>query len=170
MTVRRERDGSLPAADASRRNGALGKGPRTPSGKAASSRNAVTHGLFSAAPPHAALPVSPQLAQALASLGEAAQHTGEVELAGLADWRLCHATLLLAELDARIDDLAFAEVSAPDMLTSLLAERARIGRCEHRFRASRDRALRTLMKQTGMKQTGMKQTGMKLAGGRNSEP
>jgi hypothetical protein len=163
--ARGKKDRSLLAAEASRRNGALGKGPRTPSGKAASSRNAVTHGLFSAAPPHAALPVSPLLAQALASLGEAAQHTGEVELAGLADWRLCHATLLLAELDARIDDLAFAEVSAPDMLTSLLAQRARIGRYQHRFRGQRDRALRTMKKQTGMKQTGMK-----LAGGRNSEP
>jgi hypothetical protein len=145
--TRREGTRSLAAAEASRRNGALGKGPRTPSGKAASSRNAVTHGLFSAALPHAALPISPTFAAALASLGEAAHRTGEAELARLADWRLDHATLLLAELDARIDDLAFAEVSAPDMLTSLLAERARIGRYQHRFRASRDRALRKLMKQ-----------------------
>lgn len=163
--ARGKKDRSLLAAEASRRNGALGKGPRTLPGKAKSSRNAVTHGLFSAAPPHVALPVSPQLAQVLASLGEAAQHTSEAELARLADWRLAQVTQLLAHLDARLNDLAFGEVSAPDMLTSLLAERARIRRYQHRFRASRDRALRTMKKQTGMKQTGMK-----LAGGRNSEP
>lgn len=144
----RKQKGKVPsaaAAAASRRNGAQSRGPRTAAGKALASRNALKHGLFSRPVPGTDLPGSPQVLAALAGMDEAGWQTGIVQDALFADWQLLQATHLLARLDSEINTLLASGASDPTHLSDLLAQRARIGRYQRRFRGNRDHLLRQLL-------------------------
>jgi hypothetical protein len=133
---------------ASRRNGALSKGPRTTAGKAASARNAVKHGLFRS---HALAPqeLSPAIATLAATLADQASGRGDaarlIETIMVAALRLEQATSIVRSLRTDLDQM-FARGDMEDARMALvLGQLVRMGRYERRFRGQRDRALRALI-------------------------
>ena len=90
-------------AEASRRNGAKSRGPRTPDGKARSSKNALKHGLR--AQKYVVLPQedAAEFAQFQAALLEELAPVGVMQTVlarriGIAAWRLARADRMEAEL------------------------------------------------------------------------
>ena len=140
---------SAAAAAASRRNGAVSRGPCTEAGKAVSARNARKHGLFSAAPGSDA--------GFSASLGELASFIAELT-GGRADLQMISRNALVAaaraerageivvQLKAELALKLEEERSNEAELADLLGQIARIGRYERRFCGQRDRALRAIIK------------------------
>jgi hypothetical protein len=139
-------------AQASRRNGARSRGPRTPGGKAAASRNAVKHGLFSVGgigngplPPEAAA-----LAASLAHLDDGrGENAGDVDVAVGAQAHLEAAQALVAQLDAAIAELLGDATAADARFDALSLQRLRMARYLRRFRGRRDRALRRIVGRCG---------------------
>lgn len=140
---------SAAAVAASRRNGALSRGPCSADGKAVSAQNSRKHGLFSAAPGSEA-----ELAAGLTELASfIAELTG-----GRADLQMISRNALVAaaraerageivvqlkaELALKLEEDRSDEAEVADLLTQI----ARIGRYERRFCGQRDRALRIIMK------------------------
>lgn len=130
---------------ASRRNGARSRGPKSEAAKAASSQNAVKHGLFRR-----------HLDGLAGAAGGASDLVRELELGAsshfdvvgtetslTASQQLEEATALVHDLRERIA-AAIAEQEPAATLADLLGQLARIARYQRRFRGQRDRALRGL--------------------------
>jgi hypothetical protein len=138
---------SLASAEASRRNGALSKGPRTALGKVRSSQNSRKHGLFSAAVMAGSLPASSL------ELGDIAGHAAggwrgcldQVQVAGVARVQLGQATQIIDDMRAVLDQLLAEEEIDTEAVARLMKEITRLARYQRRFRGKRDRALRQLM-------------------------
>ena len=136
---------SARAAQASRRNGARSRGPRTATGRERSAQNSLKHGLFSQQK-RIDGPL-PAMAQSLGDCFAAAGiiSCSDVDMVISAEVDLTKASLLIeladAELDAMLADMAFDTES----FTSPLRQRGRIAGYERRFRGRRDRALRRLL-------------------------
>lgn len=133
------------AAQASRRNGAVSRGPTSAEGKAASSRNARKHGLFGA--DAVSGPISPRLAAVLGELGQGGDHSTlwQREIAIMAALRLSRANELARHLQGQLAvgvlDLSVSDGAVSDLIASLL----RMQRHARRFRGQRDRALRKVV-------------------------
>lgn len=138
---------SAAAAAASRRNGALSKGPRSASGKAAAARNARKYGLFSSAisEDEALLPAVAELASFAADLA-AGSVIAELEAhqAVMAAVQLARATQVLEELRDKVSDYLGRERRDPAVLADILRQIARNTGYQSRFRGRRDRLLRAL--------------------------
>jgi hypothetical protein len=138
---------SLACVEASQRNGALSKGPRTALGKVRSSQNSRKHGLFSSAVISAALPASPldlvdidchAASGWLACLDQA-------DVARIARAQLDQSTQIIGEMRAELDQLLTQEKWDGEAVAKLIQEIARLARYQRRFRGKRDRALRQMM-------------------------
>ena len=126
---------------ANRRNGSLGRGPKTSAGKARSSRNALKHGL--------SIPVSRDktlrrqimvLARILAQ-SEAGNVFGQARAAAEAELELVRARGVMEAVLAR------AGIGGPEQgaaLINVLPELQRLERYERRAFSRQKRALRTL--------------------------
>lgn len=138
---------SLASAEASRRNGALSKGPRTALGKVRSSQNSRKHGLFSAAVMAGSLPASSL------ELGDIAGHAAgswlgcldQAQVAGIARVQLAQATQIIGEMRAELDQLLVEEELDNEGVARLIQQITRLARYQRRFRGTRDRALRQLL-------------------------
>jgi hypothetical protein len=138
---------SLASAEASRRNGALSKGPRTALGKIRSSQNSRKHGLFSTAVMAGALPPSPLDLGDIA--GDAAggwlAFLDQAQVAGVARVQLGQATQIIDDMRAVLDQLLAEDELDTEAVARLMREITRLARYQRRFRGKRDRALRQLM-------------------------
>jgi len=133
---------SAAAAAASRRNGAASCGPTSPQGKAASSRNARKHGLFTAQA--VAGPLSPKVAAILAEM-ECGTDNGRAwqrDLATIAALRLSRADELVRGLQAELAEKVLDQTRSEAELGELIGNLLRMQRHARRFRGQRDRALR----------------------------
>lgn len=138
---------SSAAQAASRKNGTRSKGPKSPTGKARSSRNALKHGLRAARLLPTKLPtwvaeVERELLTVLASAGMA-RH-------GLVD-QIIHASFLVQEVDDLIDAtwLHIIKTQTHDDAATQnvwVCDLHKLLRYRSRFRASRDMAMKKLAK------------------------
>jgi hypothetical protein len=139
---------SLAAAEASRRNGALSKGPKTALGKLKASQSSRKHGLF-----RAGLLTGGEVPALAAGLEDILVHTStgsldladQPELVRLASAQLDEATRLVGAMRARLDQLLIDDALDTEQLRVLLQRITRMARYQRRFRGKRDRALRRLM-------------------------
>lgn len=139
---------SLACAEASRRNGARSKGPRTALGKLKASQSSRKHGLF-----RAALLTGAELPTSAADLEGIAEprSTGWLDMADqsqlvrVAAAQLDEATRLLSEMRAELSSMLVDDAIDSGRLAELLKQITRIARYQRRFRGKRDRALRRLM-------------------------
>jgi hypothetical protein len=145
--VSTKRSCSPASAEASRRNGARSKGPRTAVGKFKSSQNSRKHGLFSAE-----FALAGKLPAAMADLEDALPSSGhgwidgadQAELMRVATLQLEAASRLVGGLREELNCLLAAENWDPARAVHLLQQLARLSRYQRRFRGKRDRALRRL--------------------------
>jgi len=143
-----KRPRSAAQAAASRRNGARSRGPQSSAARAASSRNAVKHGLFRTRTPHAfeltgsVRALSHELTLLAAGGPEAAMQTEAVLVAAVG---LEEATAMVESLRAEIGVIISSAGSRFGELETLLPQLARMSRYQRRFRGRRDRMLRALV-------------------------
>lgn len=139
---------SLASAEASRRNGALSKGPRTALGKLKASQSSRKHGLFrSSLLLDASLPASADDLKDVVSSTSTGWLDGadQSQLVKVALVQLEEATRILREMRAELDGLLASRGLDREHLAELVAQIARMARYQRRFRGKRDRALRRLM-------------------------
>ena len=130
---------------ASRRNGARSRGPKSKAAKAASSQNAVKHGLFRRRLDElvGSDEASGDLMRELDLGARSDFDLAGMETARTASRQLDEATALVHDIQERVA-VAFAEDESAAAVADLLGQLARIARYQRRFRGQRDRALRGL--------------------------
>ncbi|RYD84421.1 MAG: hypothetical protein EOP84_05540 [Verrucomicrobiaceae bacterium] len=133
------------AAEVSRRNGSLSKGPRSEVGKANSAGNARKHDLFASKPgqPPGQMSGVARIAALFEDHDPAnVWHGIDTSISLEAAIRLEQATALVETWRIRISEY-FEEDGGAEDLSALLEQWRRYRRYERRFRGRRDKALRT---------------------------
>ena len=126
---------------ANRRNGSLGRGPKTSAGKARSSRNALKHGLSIPVTRDKSLRRQIEVLARILAQSEAGNVFGEARAAAEAEFELARARAVLEAVLTR------AGIGGPEQgaaLIHVLPELQRLERYERRAFSRQSRALRAL--------------------------